>query len=167
RGWKSVKTGLFPRTTTILPGIQSEGSQIVGDTFLCEPNGGFERMVADEPGKRVYLVRCVRREDPADTALTNGDRQLIRRDLLKAKRQSYVTAKMTDLTLRAKGISDEHVKWVRARRDGPSGRISAKVRQVYVPNDKATIDAWLEDAAQKRIDEALAKLKADNKWERV
>src|SRR5205823_3521806 len=99
--------------------------------------------------------------DPADSALTNLERLMHRKELLDHKKQAYATNKMTDLTLRAKGISDEHIRWVRARRDGPAGRVSSKVRQIYIPNDKATIDGWLEDAARRRIDEAFAKLKAN------
>lgn len=167
RGLTTQKTGFFVRTATALPGFAGEGSQIVQATFALEPELGFGRAIDDDLSKKVYLVRCAGRQDPADDTLTNMERLNLRHELVHRKQNEYVTRKMTEIELRAKGVSEEHVKWVRDRRDGPNGRVSSKVRQVYVPNDKATLDTWLEGEARKRIDEALAKLKADEKWERV
>ena len=168
RGLTSAKTGLFSRNTIALPNvISNQVTQVVGDTFTCEPGSGFERWVADDIAKKVYVVRCTQREDPSDDKLTSGDRISIRHDLLTKDRRDYVNRKMTEIELDAKGISEKHVQWVRARRDGPGGRVSAEVRQIYVPNDKATTDGWLEDAARTRLEEALAKLKADAPWDNV
>ncbi|MEZ0227397.1 MAG: hypothetical protein ACAI25_02150, partial [Planctomycetota bacterium] len=93
-GLTSVKTGVFARTATVIPNVPSEGAQIVGETFACEANGGFEKTVSDDLAKKVYLVRCAQREDPADSSMSASDRQQVRRELLKSKRQSYVTEKM-------------------------------------------------------------------------
>jgi hypothetical protein len=168
RGLTSAKTGLFTRNTIALPNvISNQVTQVVGDTFAGEPGAGFEKWVADDIAKKVYVVRCTQREDPSDDKLTPADRAALRHDLLNKDRREFVQRKMTEVELDAKGISDKHVKWVRDRRDGPGGRISEEVRQIYVPNDKATTESWLEDAARARLDEALAKLKADANWDNV
>ncbi|HZU96098.1 MAG TPA: peptidylprolyl isomerase, partial [Planctomycetota bacterium] len=163
----ATRTGFFARGTTTLPGAGTEATQIVAETFNAKAPGGFEKAVNDDVNRKVWLVRYASRQDPDDDKLTASDRTMIRKEVLNRTKNAYAERKHTEILRHAKGISDEHVKWVRERRDGPGGRISSEVRQIFVPNDKATIDGWLEDAARHRIDEAMAKLKANEKWEKV
>jgi hypothetical protein len=166
KGLTAKTTEFFERTATMIPGMGSDSARIVGETFACEPEGGFEKTVLDRPGNKVVLVRCAARKDPPDSELVSKLPQ-IRHELLMSKRDEFAREFDVELELKAKGISPEHVKWVRARRDGPNGRVQSKVRQIFVPDDRATLDAWLDDAAKKKLDEASADLKRDMTWDAV
>jgi hypothetical protein len=168
KGLVAQKTGFFGRTTNMLPLVGQEANKVVAETFNCDPEGGFQKAVNDDVLKKVYLVRCASRKDPEKTDLAIH-KPAIRSALLQDLRQKYTHREVTRMTMEAKGISPEHLAWVRARRDGPDGQISSKVRQIYVPNDKATLDRWLEDAARTRVNEALDELKKTGTagWDKV
>src|SRR5262249_57186966 len=70
-----------------------------------------------------------------------------------------------EILLKAKWIDDKAVSWIHERRAAPDGAVTVKVRQLYIPPNKPTINAWLEKEAGKIADEAEAAIKGGMKIE--
>lgn len=165
RGLKAEEKPPVARNATTLEGVQDAG-RLISDAFGAEvvPGGPFARVEASPDGSGVYLVRVAKKVDAseAEYALQFAG---VRKDLLRKTRGDFADAMRRKTMLEAKGISADHVKYAAALRDGPDGVVKLKLRQVYVPPDRAVIEGWLEARANEVMAAVRKDLAAGRTWD--
>lgn len=166
-GITTTKTPPFSRTTITLEGIPEAGT-LVGKAFAsgAQVEGPFDEVIRDARGKQLLVMRVAGRQDAPESEFAKQYDHL-RRDLVKTARMQLAQRQNTALLLQAKGFPAEHLKYARTVRDGPNGEVSIKLRQIYLPPDRDTIESWLKARASERIEEARKELAAGKSWELV
>lgn len=165
RGLERKRTEPFSRDAHSLEGI-AEASQFVAQCFAAEVGGDFERWVPDAENARLLLLRVVERRDPPEEGFAKAYPEL-RKELLAKVRGEFAQEEIRRVVLEAKGISPEHLRYARELRDGPGGEFRLKIRQIFLPPDRELIGGWLDAAAKKLVDQALAELRAGKPWAEV
>lgn len=170
QGLKVQRTEPFGREATSLEGFPDAG-RIVAAAFEAEVKvGGPFARVVDLPthpdGPRVALMRVAEQVDAAQEEFAKEYASL-RGDVLRRVKGEYATAQARRTFLEAKGIGQEHLDYVTALRDGPDGQTRLRLRQIFLPPDRAIVDAWLRDKAAERLAAAQAELDQGRSWEAV
>lgn len=162
----ATKTAPVARDDTTIEGL-SDAGQVVADAFASDAKvGGPFAHVQPAGDSAVVLIRVLAKDD-APEAKYAEEYTKIRGELLTRKRGEFASERTTRTFLEAKGISEAHVRYSMALRDGPGNAKRVKLRQIYLQPDKATLDAWLEVEAKKRLAEAQAELAAGKSFEAV
>lgn len=162
----ATKTPPVARDATSIEGLADAG-QVVADAFAADAKvGGPFAHVQPAGEAAVVLIRVLSKDDAPDDKYA-AEYTKVRGELLARKRGEYASDRTTRTFLAAKGITDEHVQYSLALRDGAGGAKRIKLRQIYLQPDKATLDAWLDVEAKKRLAEAQAELAAGKTFEAV
>ncbi|MGE0712042.1 MAG: peptidylprolyl isomerase [Planctomycetota bacterium] len=167
KGLKPRRTEAFKRGDMSLEGI-ADASRLVSEAYSAEAKvgGGYQAVVPDHTGKRVFLVRVAERVDAPDDGFA-ARYQALRKDLLAKKRGDFAEQQQRRILLLAKGISDELVSYATAVRDGPNGETRVRFRQVFLPPDREILDGWLEGQAREKLGLAQKALAAGKSWASV
>lgn len=168
KGLQVQRTEPFGRDATSLEGFPDAG-RIVAAAFEAEVKvgGPFARVIelpTHPDGPRVVLMRVAEKVDAPQEEFAKQYSKL-RQDVLRRVKGEYATAQTRRTFLEAKGIDDEHLKYVTALRDGPGGQTRLRLRQIFLPPDRSIVDAWLKEKAMERIREAQAELSQGKSWE--
>lgn len=166
-GLKVMETEPFARTELTLEGVP-QSTVLVAEAFGAEAEvgGDFQGVITDPDGGQAIMWRVSKRVDASDEDYTTQAPKL-RRDLLSTKRQDYARKLGREVLLEAKGIGPEQVDYSLSLRDGPKGITRLTVRQIFLPPDDTTLQAWLEQAARQRIQEAQQALAKGETWQEV
>lgn len=167
KGLTERETEPFARTATKLEGIEDAG-RLVGEAFstLAELGGPYFSVVPDAANQRVFLVRANRRVDAPEDGFK--ERYVaIRTDLLSKTRLDYQEETLRNMLLKAKQIEQAQVDYALTLTDGPNGEARLVLRQVFLPPDPETIDAYLDSAARGKIAKAQQALASGTAWASV
>lgn len=170
KGLNAAKTAPFGRDETKLEGFPA-AARIVAAAFESEvkPGGPFSKVVelADhEQGARVVLLRVAERVDAPKEEFAQKYSTL-RADVLRRIRGEYSAAETRKTFLAAMGIGEAHLTYARKLRDAPNGATKLRVRQIFIPPDRAVVDAWLDEKATAIVQKAQAELASGKSWEAV
>jgi len=167
KGLVERETEAFARTETKLEGIEDAG-RLVGEAFstLAELGGPYFSVVPDAANQRVFLVRANKRVDAPEAGFKDQYVK-IRTDLLSKTRLDYQEETLRNMLLRAKQIEQAQVDYAMTVTDGPGGEARLTLRQVFLPPDVETIDAYLDSAARGKIVKAQQALAKGTAWATV
>ena len=161
------ETKAFERTATSLEGI-ADAARLVGEAFSsqAEIGGPFAAVIPDAAGGRVFLARVSRREDAPAEGFKAKYVEL-RLDLLSKTRLDYQEAELRNMLLRAKEIDAKMVDYVLGVTDGPNGENRITFRQIFLPPNRDTIEAYLDTTARGKVAAAQQKLAKGVAWATV
>lgn len=167
KGITERETEAFARTATTLKGIDDAG-RLVQEAFstLAELDGPYFSVVPDAANQRVFLVRANKRVDAPEAGFKD-EYIKIRFDLLSKTRLDYQEETLRNMLLRAKQIDQKQVDYALALTDGAKGEARLTFRQVFLPPDADTIDAWLDSSARGKIAKAQQALAKGTAWATV
>ncbi|MBL4850006.1 MAG: peptidylprolyl isomerase [Planctomycetes bacterium] len=162
-----TETEPFARTETSLKGIKDAG-RLVGEAFstLAVLDGPYFVVVPDAANQRVFVVRANKRSDAPEEAF-KVEYAKIRADLLTKTRLDYQEETLRNMLLGAKQIKQAQVDYALALSDGPNGEARLTFRQVFLPPDTETIDAYLDSSARSKIAKAQQAIAKGTAWRMV